>query len=536
MAEATSQPTAILDPAPTASVLVVPKIDRVVFTVEAPDRQYSVVRHGNLEDSFQHRPEYEHLVGIDPVTGAFVPELATEWEFLDSGLTYRFQLQEGVQFHRGWGELKAQDVVHTHDQLIREDSRHSQASSWRRDVALVEAKSDYVVEFRLNQPMAGFLNAVGEGQSLLPIQSSTHFQADGEPSDAASLFISGTGPYQMLQRQVGSRILFERLPETHWRVTPDFQEFEFRFQADASVRLASLLTGEIHLAHLPSDMQSQALQNGMQLARGPAPVLGTWVNISCCWEDPETGAYPARPDSPMTNVKVRKALSKTIDRATINEAFFNNNAEIMHLNHWHPARLGWNPDWERDFPEQYGYDPAAARALLAEAGFNENNRLETTIELFDLPHYSDAQYLAEGIAGFMSDAGVRVSLMTRLPSYRQAAREGMEDDNLLTMAASSSDQYMGFAEWNTPIFSEYNANNAPAITELTKRVLRTQDLEQQKKLWTDLGNMSYAAYLTLPLLWFHTDAVYNPEFVSDYVYPGSLPGLWTHVQNIRAAE
>ena len=133
-----------------------------------------------------------------------------KWEFLDSGLTYRFQLQEGVQFHRGWGELKAQDVVHTHDQLIREDSRHSQASSWRRDVALVEAKSDYVVEFRLNQPMAGFLNAVGEGQSLLPIQSSTHFQADGEPSDAASLFISGTGPYQMLQRQVGSRILVER--------------------------------------------------------------------------------------------------------------------------------------------------------------------------------------------------------------------------------------------------------------------------------------------------------------------------------------
>ena len=168
MAEATSQPTAILDPAPTASVLVVPKIDRVVFTVEAPDRQYSVVRHGNLEDSFQHRPEYEHLVGIDPVTGAFVPELATEWEFLDSGLTYRFQLQEGVQFHGGWGELKAQDVVHTHDQLIREDSRHSQASSWRRDVALVEAKSDYVVEFRLNQPKAGFLNAVGEGQSLYP--------------------------------------------------------------------------------------------------------------------------------------------------------------------------------------------------------------------------------------------------------------------------------------------------------------------------------------------------------------------------------
>ena len=511
------------------------KIQRLSFGIAPLAREYSVIRHGSQAESMQYRPEYEHLVAIDPTTGAILPELATEWELLPDGKSFRFKLREGIQFHRGWGEFTARDVIHTHDQLVRGDSQHAQASSWRRDVR-AQFVNYYEVVFHLNRPIAGFLSAVGESQSLLPIQSRFHFDSHGEPPRTDILYIAGTGPYQMLHRQVGSRILFERPPETHWRVTPDFQEFEFRFQADASVRLAALLTGEIHLAHLTSATQSQALQHGMHLARGPAPTLGTWVNISCCWEDPETGAYPARPDSPMTNVNVRKALSKTIDRSAINEAYYNNNAEIMHLNHWHPARLGWNPDWERDFPEQYGYDPAAARALLAEAGYNENNRLETTFELFELPHYSGAQDLAEGIAGFMSESGVRMSLLVRLPSYRQAAREGMEDDNLLTMAASSSDQYLGFAEWNTPIFSEYNANNVPAITELTKRVLRTQDLEQQQKLWMDLGNMSYAAYLTLPLFWFHTEAVYNPEFVSDYVYPGSLPGLWTHVQNIRAAE
>ena len=493
------------------------------------------MRHGNLEDSFQHRPEYEHLVGTDPNTGAFTPELATEWELLPDGQSYRFKLREGVRFHRGWGEFTARDVVHSHDQLARADSRHPEASSWRRNVR-AQFIGDYEVVFRLNRPMANFLSAVGEQQSLLPIQSKFHFDSHGEPPRSDILYIAGTGPYQMLFRQTGARIVFERPPESHWRVTPDFQEFEFRFQADSSMRHAALLTGEIHLAHLPHNLQNQTLQRNMKLAKGPAPTMGTWVNISCCWVDPETGEYPARPHSPMTNVKVRKALAKTIDRPLFNEAFFNNNAEIMYLNHWHPTRLGWNPDWETNFPEEYGYDPAAARALLAEAGFNANNRLETTFELFDLPHYSGAKDIAEGIAGFMSEVGIRVNLLTRLPSYRQAAIERMEDDNLLTMAASRADQYSGFAEWTTPIFFEHNANNVPAITELTRRVLRTQDLEQQKRLWTDLGNMSFAAYLTLPLFWSHTEAVYNPEFVSEYVYPGSLPGLWTHVHNIRATR
>ena len=536
----TPTPTATSVPEPTVEVAtpsepVQAKVARISFGVDALAREYSVMRHGSQSESIQYRPEYEHLVAMDPTTGAIIPELATEWEILPDGNSFLFKLREGVQFHRGWGEFTARDVVHTHDQLVRMDSQHDQSSSWRSDVQ-VEFLGDYEVVFRLSRPTADFLSAVGEQRSLMPIQSRAHFEAHDEPPRTDILYIAGTGPYQMLQRQVGSRILFERPPETHWRVTPDFQEFEYRFQSDPSVRLAGLLTGEIHLAHLPFDLQSQAMQKGMKLARGPAPVLGTWVNISCCWVDPETGAYPARPDSPMTNVKVRKALAKTIDRPLFNEVFFNNNAEIMYLNHWHPTRLGWNPDWETNFSEEYGYDPAAAKELLAEAGFNENNRLETTFELFDLSHYSSAQAIAEGISGYMRDVGVRMNLLTRAPDYRRAAREAMVDDNLLTMAASSSDQYLGFAEWTTPIFSEYNANNMPAITELTKKVLRTQDLEQQQKVWKDLGNMSYAAYLTLPLFWFHTEAVYNPEFVSDYVYPGSLPGLWTHVHNIRAAQ
>ena len=203
---ATPEPTPTPIPTPTPTP-VPPKVQRVIFGVGVPSHEYSVMRHGNLEDSFQHRPEYEHLVGTDPNTGAFTPELATEWELLPDGQSYRFKLREGVRFHRGWGEFTARDVVHSHDQLVRADSRHPEASSWRRDVQ-AQSMGDYEVVFRLSRPMANFLSAVGEQQSLLPIQSKFHFDSHGEPPRSDILYIAGTGPYQMLFRQTGARIVF----------------------------------------------------------------------------------------------------------------------------------------------------------------------------------------------------------------------------------------------------------------------------------------------------------------------------------------
>lgn len=514
---------------------VVPKVKRIIFGVGPPEREYSMVRHGSLEDSFQHRPEYEHLVGMDPVTGAFVPELATSWEYLPDSLSFRFTLQEGVQFHGEWGEFTAHDVVHSHQQLVREDSRHPKAAAWRSDVVSVAVEGDRMVVFELSRPAAEFMSMLGEQRGMLPIQSKAHFDAEGEPSATVSRYLAGTGPYQFLERELRTFIRFERPPEPHWRVRPDFEELEFRFMASPSNRMAALVTGQIHIADLPFDLGAQARDWGMRVAQGSSPSLRVWVNLWCCWADPDTGAYPARSDSPLTNVTVRKALAKTIERPYFGEAFYGDSTEPMYLNHWHPTRLGWNPRWEEDFPEQYGYDPAAARALLASAGYNASNRLETTVELVDLAHFPDAFSFGEAVGGFFSDAGVDVTLMVRLPELRRAARIAREDANLITIEATSADQYLGFAQWNTPIHTSHNANNFPEATELTKKALRTPDLVQQAAVWRDLGNLSYSAYLTLPLFWLPEEAYYDPEFIADYIYPGSIPGTWTHVQNIRAA-
>ena len=545
-APAGSAPGAAQAPAPAAQPVADPgaaprmaqpaKIERVVFGVNVLSIEYSVMRHGSQTQSIQYRPEYEHLVALDPNTGQTIPELATEWSLEPDGLSFRFQLRKGVQFHRGWGEFTARDVVHTHDQLALPDSEHAQAFSWARDVTAVEAVNDYEVIFRLATPDANFLSKLGEQQSMMPIQSKTNFDAEGEPATPESLYIVGTGPYQMHSRSLGSYIRFERPEGTHWRITPDFQEFEYKFIGEPSTRLAGLLAGELHIADIPKDLQSQATGKGMHIANGNVPGLRTWVNVQCCWTDPETGAYPARPDSPLTDVSVRKALSKAINRPLLNEAFFDNTASPMYMNHFHPTRLAWNTEWETRFPEQHGFDPVAARALLAEAGYNENNPMETNFDIAELPHYAGASDLGEGIAGMFADVGVKVNLLTRDSAVRRAAGRAFENDNHLIVSASSSDHFFGFAVWTTPIFSKTNANNIPEINELTEKGMRTLDPEAQFAVWRDIGNAYYETYQTLPLFWLPAEAVYNPEFISDYVFPGSITGTWTHIQNIRATQ
>ena len=66
------------------------------------------------------------------------------------------------------------------------------------------------------------------------------------------------------------------------------------------------------------------------------------------------------PDSPLMDVRVRKALNHAVNRDEINKAFFAGKGEIMYHTQLHPSRPGWNPDWQRNFQEEYGLDAALA--------------------------------------------------------------------------------------------------------------------------------------------------------------------------------
>ena len=98
--------------------------------------------------SIQVRPMYEYLVGVNGQTGAYEPQLATEWAVEPDGKSIRYKLREGVMFHNGSGEFTAQDVVFTAADIADPESLHGFSGLFRAHGEPVAVVNVHEVLFR----------------------------------------------------------------------------------------------------------------------------------------------------------------------------------------------------------------------------------------------------------------------------------------------------------------------------------------------------------------------------------------------------
>ena len=473
---------------------------------------------------------YEWLIGMDSQTGQPIPMLATSWTIEGDGSLIRFKLREGVRFHNG-GEFTAQDAVHNSNVRIDDPTN----TFFRDTIASVEAINDHEILVTYQRPEADWVYTVSQ-QAGYEQESKAAYDANGGyPSNLSQPPIPGTGPYQFKERVQGSKIVYERVPYQHWRVTPEFAELEFRFQPEASTRLAALLTGEVHITTINTDSYEIAADRGMKLIQGKVPGQRTFFRYSGANLDNENPGNYLYPDSPILNVKVRKALDKAIDRDALNVAFFGGRGEKMVLNHFHPTREGWNPAWETRYEDEYGYDPAAARALLAEAGYGPNNPMDITIILLAVNTFSGAEDIAESVGGMFSEVGIKTNFASYDVATRRAKDRALEYDNHIQITSTSSNQFIGWRVYNSSFPPRFGFEDA--VTNALYSTVRVEvDPAKRAPLWQELAEYSFVNHTSLPLFWLPAEVVINTSVVADWVFPGSITGFWTHVENIRAAQ
>ncbi len=521
------------------------KIERVVFALKAPSTEHNTPGKSGPTTNVQNNPMYEYLIGMDPVSGLWVPELATEWSIEPDNASIRFKLRKGVPFHKGWGEMTGKDVRHTWQDISADDASHGNSGPLRSNVEDVEIVNDYEVIFRSPAPNAGLLWILTRQEQSLLVQSKDHYDEVGVP-DLTKPAIVGTGVYQEVERRQGSYARYERPPYTHWKMTPDFQELEIRFVPEASTRLASLLAEEVHVTELPDDLKPQAESGGMALSPGNAAGLRSFMGLRygarCpCSSDtrttiPALDAAYKYPDAPMHDIRVRRALNQAIDRNAINEAFFGGKGDLMVRNHHHPTRPGWDPTWETRFEEHYGYDPVKARQLLAEAGYGPDNPFELNVHLRESFAYPGAPDVAEGIAGFWRDVGIKTVYNSEDTATYRARGRNFEYSNDAIISGTSSHILMGTRVYDIAANPRTGAPEIPKRDEIYYEIARTLDSDKQNELFRQLGEISFLGYYDIPLFWLAPEAAYNPKYVSGYAYPGSVSGTWTHMEFIRAAQ
>ena len=521
------------------------KVTRVVFGMEPESQEHNTPGRLGPPTNTQNNPMYEYLIGMDPETGLWVPELATEWSVEPDGASIRFQLRKGIPFHKGWGEMTGKDVRHTWQDITHPEASHGNSGNLRRDVEDVLIVNDYEVIFKSPSPNAGLLWILTRQEQSILVQSKDHYDEVGVP-DLTKPAIAGTGVYQEVERRQGSYVLYERTPYQHWKMTPDFQELEIKWVPEASTRLAGLLAEEIHVTELPDDLKVQAQSSGMSLATGNAAGLRSFMGLRfgarCPCDIENRTTIPALdadykfPDAPLWDIRVRQALNVAIDRNAINEAFFGGKGDPMYRNHHHPTRPGWDPSWETRFEGLYGYNPEKARSLLAEAGYGPDNPYEINVQLTQALGWPGGPDVAEAIAGMWRDVGISPILQTEDPATQRARGRNFEYSNRAWISGTSSHILMGTRVYDIAANPRIGAPEIPERDEIYYEIARTLDADRQNELFRQLGEISFLGFYDIPLFWLPPEAAYNPEIVSDYVFPGSVTGTWTHMEFIRAAQ
>jgi peptide/nickel transport system substrate-binding protein len=107
---------------------------------------------------------------------------------------------------------------------------------------------------------------------------------------------------------------------------------------------------------------------------------------------------PATPAPALLDVRVRQAIAHAIDRDAIVKYLVGSGARVLHTE-CHPAQFGCE---DASVP-RYGYDPAAARRLLAEAGYPKGFAI-------DLYSYTRDRNPTEAVIGYLSAVGIRARL------------------------------------------------------------------------------------------------------------------------------
>lgn len=353
------------------------------------------------------------------------PGLATDWTAAEDGLTYTFQLEEGVKFHDGT-DFNAEAVVKNFERWAGGDADKfpyygSMFGGFSGDeghvIESVTATGDYEVEFKLKRPQAPFLKNLA--MSSFGIASPTAFEAAGDKFGDDPV---GTGPFKFVEWKRNDSITLEK-NEDYWvEGEPKLDQVIFRSIPDNSARLNALLSGEIDLADgiTPSDGKTIEGNADLQLFERPSMNVG-YLGLTNTRE-------------PFDDPKVRQAMNHAIDKQAIVDAFFEGRGEIA-KNPMPPVINGYNDDIEA-----YDYNPEKAKELLAEAGLPDGFDMELYAMPVPRPYMPDGQKVAEAIQKNLADIGVNAKIVSfEWATYLEKAANGEADAFLLGWTGDNGD-------------------------------------------------------------------------------------------------
>jgi ABC-type transport system substrate-binding protein len=426
---------------------------------------------------------YDRLLDFDAEM-RIVPQLAESFSMSDDLTSCRLVLRKGVTFHDGT-PLDAQAVKVNLERMMDKARNPTNRPLWD-PLASVETPDASTVVIRLKAPFSQLPNTLAHGSGA--IVSPTGIEKHGDKGIAQNPV--GAGPYRLAKFSPGQELVLEAF-DRYWGGAPKTKTIAFKFIAEPATRISALRTGSVDVIDtVPVALVEQLKRDpNIQVLTSPGlRPIGLAINLD---------------REPLKNLKVRQALNLAVPVNTIAEKVFFGYAKAP------DSPLAFNTTGYKPVSKLV-HDPAKAKALLAEAGFNALNPLKLSLFVSDGLFPGDVS-VAEIVAAALKQAGVEAAI-TKIErgAYWDALRQdranvkwdlamfGFNPSNasglyhLASLFKSNADDAARPDVWNVGRYRN------PEVDKLLVDADRTADPKKQAEI---LGRVQELVWADAPYVW-----------------------------------
>src|SRR6266851_6452964 len=426
------------------------------------------------------------LINITP-DGKFVGDAAESWQMSPDGLLYTFKLKRNVLFHDGT-PADAAAVKFSIDRIMDPATRSSMRTFYEA-VHSVEVLDPLTVQIRLKHPYAFMLHMLAAYRMGLVLYSPTATQKytvedrkAGKPEA-----VVGCGPFKLVEWVKGAHLVMDRFDKYFEAGVPYLDRVVIRVIKDPVTQMAAFKAGEIDfIADFSADhidtFKAQNPRAQIMTGKETTPMVAMMkVTVPA---DGKPMSKERAPHPIFGDIRVRKALGcYGIDRKEIVKIAYKGQATP-----W----LGIIPPGSIDTVDVTSmcpYDPARARALLAEAGYGPQKPL--TFELMTNTEKSVFSVIVTVIKEQMARLGVTANIrLVDKPSWlTTTTQDGPFDmyvEDLASLLTVDQNTYLSMttAGWN------HSRHTDTKVDEYYTRYAREMDPAKRRAIAKEFQEFS----------------------------------------------
>ncbi len=461
------------------------------FVQEAP-RSLDPLGADSVYESFPVNQIFDTLVSLDASLN-LMPELGESWRISNDSRTYTFILRDGVRFHDG-EPLTAEDVEftilrHLHPDnggrslaftyLLAIEGAAEFSRGERQDVPGLRLIDDETLEIRLDHPYYSFLEVLAMDD--LGVVPKKLFQQMG--AGAFGRAPVGTGPFRMVDWNE-ERLRLEAYPQ-YFAGEPYLNAVEINFlrEDEDDFGAARFFGGDIDVLEPPSVSLDR-------LNEDPNVLVYRYQEMSLSF----LGLNTSQP--PLDKTWMRQAIGHAMNRQALVEdspAVRRKAVGILP-----PGISGYSPE-----PKTLGYDPEAARRLLAEAGHPGGEGLEP-IRLSITSYGPTVQRVLGMIRSDLEAVGIKMEVVQiTWPELSDQLEERTANSFILGWVADLTDPDSFLRSMCEPDGSaNYFAYNCEECANLLERGARETNPVARARIYRDLERRVLSDAPLVPL--YHT--------------------------------